>query len=187
MRVSVGDLVDGAVEHGLVRLRRLREAAHLADVLLGCGADLVVGRGRLEVVERLDVPAHAVNATASGPAGGVGRERRELAPQLLDLVAELGRVLEAELLGGGEHLLLERDHELLELVSRHALDLGLAAATAARNRRRLEREELGDVGDALDDRLGGDPVLLVVRELRRSRRRFVSSSAPWIASVSLSA
>ena len=39
----------------------------------------------------------------------------ELAPELLDLVAQLRGVLEPQLLGGGEHLLLERDHELLEL------------------------------------------------------------------------
>src|SRR6059058_6012434 len=43
----------------LVRLRRLREAAHLAHVLLRGEAHLVRGRDRLEVVERLDVPAHA--------------------------------------------------------------------------------------------------------------------------------
>src|SRR2546429_63221 len=40
-----------------------------------------------------------------------------------------------------------------------------AAAAATRNRRRLERQELSDVGDALDDRFGRDAVLLVVCEL----------------------
>ena len=58
--------------------------------------------------------------------GGRG-ERHQLAPELLDLVAELGGVLEAKLLGREIHLLLERDEELLELVRRHPLDVGLAA------------------------------------------------------------
>src|SRR5262249_8460837 len=48
-------------------------------------------------------------------------ERGQLAAQVLDLVAELGGVLEAELLRGGEHLLLERDHELLEVIAGHPL------------------------------------------------------------------
>ena len=39
-------------------------------------------------------------------------------PQLLDLVAELRRVLEAQVLGGGEHLLLELDHQPLQLLGR---------------------------------------------------------------------
>ena len=108
----------------------------------------------------------------SGPRLGQGVQ---LAAELLDLVAKLGRVLEPELLGGREHLLLERDHELLQLLARHALDLALATPTARRHGRGLEREELGDVGDALHDRLGRDPVLLVVGELhlappRRSPR-----------------
>src|SRR3954447_3182992 len=55
------DLVDRARERSLVRLRRLREAADLAHVLDGCGAHLVVGGRRLEVVQRVDVAAHAVS------------------------------------------------------------------------------------------------------------------------------
>ena len=49
-----------------------------------------------------------------------GRRRQvELAAQVADLVAQLGRVLEAQLLGGGEHLLLELAHRLLDLGGRH--------------------------------------------------------------------
>src|SRR6266536_1618048 len=44
----------------------------------------------------------------------------QLPPQVLDLVPELGGVLETQLLGGGEHLLLELNHELLELGRRHS-------------------------------------------------------------------
>src|SRR5690606_27032798 len=55
---DASDLVDGGVEGGLVDLRRLREAADLADVLECGGADLVVGRGRIEVEEGADVAAH---------------------------------------------------------------------------------------------------------------------------------
>src|SRR5215210_7403838 len=54
---GVRDLVDRTVEDFLVRVRRLREAADLADVLQRRRPD-VVGRGRLEVEERLDVSAH---------------------------------------------------------------------------------------------------------------------------------
>ena len=55
------DGVDRTREGLLVRARRLRETADLAHVLKGGGADLVVGRFRLEVVERLDVSAHAAS------------------------------------------------------------------------------------------------------------------------------
>jgi hypothetical protein len=53
-----GDLVDCAGERFLVRLRRVREPADLAHVLKRGVPNLVVGRGRLEVEERLDVSAH---------------------------------------------------------------------------------------------------------------------------------
>ena len=53
VRGDVGDLVDRPREDRFVGLRRLRRAAHLAHVLERRGADLVVGRARLEVVERL--------------------------------------------------------------------------------------------------------------------------------------
>jgi hypothetical protein len=53
------DRVDRPLERRLVRLGRLLHPAHLAHVLQRGGADLVLGRGRLEVVERLDVAAHA--------------------------------------------------------------------------------------------------------------------------------
>ena len=49
--------------------------------------------------------------------------RVELAAEGLDLVAELRCVLEAQLLGGREHLFLEGDQEPVELVGRQALDL----------------------------------------------------------------
>src|SRR3954452_24993535 len=79
-------------------------------------------------------------------------ERLELAAELLDLVAQPRCVLEAQLLGGDEHLLLERDRELLELLAGHALDVGsLPAAALARDVRLVELEELGDVGYALLD------------------------------------
>ena len=53
-----GDFVHGPCKRRLVRLRRLRRAADLADVLERSGAHLVLGGGRLEVVQRADVPAH---------------------------------------------------------------------------------------------------------------------------------
>src|SRR5206468_860905 len=62
------------------------------------------------------------------PSGRGVRERGlEIAAQVLDLVAQLGRVLEAQVLGGREHLLLELDDRALQLVSAH---LGLTRALA---------------------------------------------------------
>ena len=60
-----GDLVHGAREGFLVRLRRLGEAADLADVLERGAADLFLGRRRLEVVQRSDVATHS-NLSVSG-------------------------------------------------------------------------------------------------------------------------
>ena len=56
---DVCDLVHGAVERRLVRLRRLVHAADLAHVLQRRGVHLLGARGRIEVVENADVPAHA--------------------------------------------------------------------------------------------------------------------------------
>ena len=78
-------------------------------------------RGRI----RGPQPAETQSADASS------RRSVELAAEVADLVAELGRVLEAQLLGGGEHLLLELAHHLLDLADRHVALLLGAAATAA--------------------------------------------------------
>ena len=64
---DVRDLADRLVEHGLVGRRRLGRAGDLAHELQGRRVDLVVGRGRLEVVEGADVPAH-------GPSVRRGRD-----------------------------------------------------------------------------------------------------------------
>ena len=62
-----GHLVDGPLERLGVRLRRLREAADLADVLeRGC-ADLVLGGRWIEVMECSDVAAHASRLAAPRP------------------------------------------------------------------------------------------------------------------------
>ena len=53
-------LVHRAVESGLVGLGRPSEAAQLAHELEGRGAHLLVRRRRLEVVQGLDVPTHAL-------------------------------------------------------------------------------------------------------------------------------
>ena len=91
----------------------------------------------------------------------------QLSPQLADLVAQLRRVLEAEVVGGGDHLLLELDDHPLQLVLWHFLGLRTGGAALAPPLRhlRLRLQELGDIGDPLDDRGSGDPVLLVVGEL----------------------
>src|SRR6266511_2663457 len=105
-------------------------------------------------------------ARRAGPAGlGAGLDRVELAAQLLDLVAEPGRILEAQVVRRGEHLLLELDDRPRDLLRRHRLLAGLALTARGRGDLRLDRQEVGDVGDALTDGLGRDPVLLVVGDL----------------------
>src|SRR3954453_24208682 len=95
-------------------------------------------------------------------------ELAELAAELADLVAQAGGVLEAEVVGRPEHLLLELDDRLLEVREGHLAGLlaGLAGgALLAARRLALGLQELGDVGDALGDRGRRDAVLLVVGEL----------------------
>src|SRR5690606_11283388 len=97
-----------------------------------------------------------------------GLQRVEVTAEALDLVAQLRRVLEAQLLGGRQHLLLELDQRARDLLGRHALLLRLALAPAALWNLRLgSGQELADVGDPLADRLRRDPVLLVVGDLDR--------------------
>src|SRR6476619_5794659 len=93
-----------------------------------------------------------------------GPNRVEVRSELLELVADPGRLLEAEIVGRCEHLLLELYDELLELL--RGLGGGpIAAAPAAAGRIRLHRKELRHVGDPLLHRGRGDAVLLVVRDL----------------------
>src|SRR5262245_12331416 len=66
----------------------------------------------------LDGPRTAGSRSGEAPVtvrclGGCLGRRLQLAAEILDLVPELGRVLEPQLLCGREHLLLERDDELL--------------------------------------------------------------------------
>ena len=77
--MHVGHLVHRTLERLGVRLRRLREAADLADVLERRGADLVLSRRRLEVVERSDVAAHA-SRLAPGRPRSPRRRRTARAP-----------------------------------------------------------------------------------------------------------
>src|SRR5688500_12519280 len=94
----------------------------------------------------------------------------ELPLQVVDLVPQPRRVLEAEVDGGLVHLLLEREDEALELAGAEVLDLALAlgvvggpppTTVAAGDRRALlgPTDEAEDVGDGLADRLRVDPVL----------------------------
>src|SRR5687768_18571590 len=82
--------------------------------------------------------ARRTKVRTSMPLHGLARGG-ELATQRLDLVAQVLGVLEAQVLGRREHLLLERDQELVELVGGQALQLVLTATTAARCGRRLGR------------------------------------------------
>ena len=135
-----GRVVDvGAVAHERVEPPAGHPLSHPRDAL--AEFPRAIGAAALTVQRRGQTP--------SLHARGV-----EVSAQLLDLVAELGGVLEPELLSRREHLLLELDDQLLDLLGRHALVAALAApAPPGDVRLRVEREELGDVGDALLDRL----------------------------------
>src|SRR5215211_2489746 len=63
---GVRDLLDGAVEGGGVCPRRRVEARELAHELQRRGADLVLGRRRLEIEQRTDLAAHRVFLLAPG-------------------------------------------------------------------------------------------------------------------------
>jgi hypothetical protein len=55
---SPRDLLDRAIERCLIGLRRSIETAQLAHELQGGRMDLLVRRGRLEIMKRPDVSAH---------------------------------------------------------------------------------------------------------------------------------
>lgn len=59
------DLGDSVVERFLIGARRFGRAGDLADVLQRGGVHLILRRSGLEVVERVDVPAHALHRTLS--------------------------------------------------------------------------------------------------------------------------
>src|SRR5262249_41189676 len=75
LRRRRGDGVERPLKRLPVGLRRLVEAADLADVLERRGADLLVGGGGIEVVERSDVSAHASSVTMRrlGAGGALAR------------------------------------------------------------------------------------------------------------------
>src|SRR5271165_1130568 len=92
--------------------------------------------------------------------GSLGRlDLPQVAADLAELVAQLGGVLEPQVLRGGQHLLLELHRHPLELVLWHLLGRRPARPAAAAPARNLglRLQELSDVGDALDDRRGRDP------------------------------
>src|SRR5712691_5701822 len=77
-------------------------------------------------------PSTMIAMTEPIIGGSLGRSLGrgdELAPERLDLVAQLRCVLEPQLLRGGEHLLLQLDDQLLELARRHAFDVFTSAAS----------------------------------------------------------
>jgi len=80
--------------------------------------------------------APITNESLGGGRSGSPDRSDQLAAQLLDLVAKLGGVFEAQLLRCREHLFFELDDEPLEVGGRQALEvLAAAASLRARNRR----------------------------------------------------
>src|SRR5437764_922723 len=162
-----------------VRAHELLDAVgYLAQVRVDGGGVIAAARdGKVATFDRVAVDLHcrAIVASAgratSGRASARGRLGRvdlaQVAAQVAQLVADLRGVLEAQLLGGELHLLLELYDHALELVSGELAARGAAPAPAFARARDLglRVEELGDVGDALDDGRRRDAVLLVVGEL----------------------
>src|SRR6478736_7898618 len=62
-----GHLRDRAVERLGIGLRRLVEAGQFSPELQRGGLDFVLGRGRLEIEQRLDVAAHLFSPRPPGP------------------------------------------------------------------------------------------------------------------------
>jgi hypothetical protein len=61
---SVGDLIDGSIERGFVRVRWFRESAKFPDELQRGCVNFVSRRGRLKIMQGLDASAHAESLTA---------------------------------------------------------------------------------------------------------------------------
>ncbi len=92
------DAVDRAVERVLVRLRRLGGPAQLPHELQRRGANLLVGRRRIEVEQLLDVSAHIVVRSYELKAAARGRTRRPArGPSLRSYSYAMGAQLEADL------------------------------------------------------------------------------------------
>ena len=74
------DLVDRAGESILVGHRGLGEPADLPNVLECGGADVIIDRGRIDVVQDLDVSAHFSTSWLGslGPGAARGELRRSL-------------------------------------------------------------------------------------------------------------
>ena len=70
-----GDLLHGAIEDDFIRPGRLVHAAQFPDKLHGRRTDFVVGRGRAEVRERLDVSTHGRIICGRAPAFWVQMSR----------------------------------------------------------------------------------------------------------------
>src|SRR5207245_2157868 len=75
---GVRHIIDRAVEGGLIGLRRPAEAGQLSHELQRRSADLVLGRGRLEIKQRLDVAAHFSSLPG---AGRTSSEERSTEPK----------------------------------------------------------------------------------------------------------
>src|SRR5437588_9014719 len=102
-------------------------------------------------------------------AGSRSAHFLELALQVVDLVAQAGRVLEAQIGGRLVHLLLEGADEAGELVlwelgevAAHAVTLARATVAAGRRGLAVGPDGGEDVGYRLADGLGVDAVLGVV-------------------------
>src|SRR5215203_311242 len=117
-----------------------------------------------EVASTPEVAHPARSVSPERGRSGARLDLVQLVAKRLDLVAQLGRVLEAEVVRGGEHLLFQLHDRAPDLLGRHALGLAPAATASGRDLR-LHHQEVADVGDALLDRGRRDAVLLVVGDL----------------------
>src|SRR5947209_11486326 len=73
------DLFDGVIECRLVDLRRLVEPRDLSHELDRSSPDLLLSRGRVEVKQRLDVPAHSIPSISADARGGAREKQLALA------------------------------------------------------------------------------------------------------------
>src|SRR5262245_12421770 len=101
---------------------------------------------------------------ASRPCAG-RLHQNLLLPEIADPVADRGRLLEVQLLGGAAHLLLEPLELLLHLLGGPVERLRLRGGRLGDAHVVALPYRSEDLVDGLDDRLRSDAVLLVVRLL----------------------
>ena len=132
-------VLDGAVEGRLVGLRRFGEAAQLPDELQRRRANLLIGRGRIEVEQGFDVPTHAPTLRHPGPRAGDVMSRLALSVSCV-LASAVLLGAQAPPLGDAVRPFVSVDAPVVALTHARVIDgTGAPARPIRRSRSRTER------------------------------------------------